>query len=516
MAKTPRSAKEPLSVDLAADLPGAADALAVALFEKTAAVPAALKGVDAATGGALGRAIALGDYKGKLGTAATIPLEGKIKRLVLVGLGKRERFDSDALRWAAGLVAKLARVHKFATAALYVHAEVPESLGNVGIAEAITEGLILASFTYTEFKGADGGKKEDGARRFTIVAPDVGTHKEMEEGIASGRILAEACNYTRTISCKPGNVINPPALAAEARALAAREKLQCTVINAEQARRMGMGGLVGVGQGSATPPVMIVLEYTGPGTGREAPVAVVGKAVTFDTGGISIKPANDMNLMKYDKCGGCAVLGIMQAVARMRLRLRIVGVIPSAENTLSGTAYRPGDILRFFNGKTAEITNTDAEGRLILADALAYAAATYKPSTIIDMATLTGACNVALGAVFAGLFSNNDALAAELTACGAATGERLWRLPLHERYKAVMEGNHSDLVNSAMVREAGASLAAIFLQHFVPENVPWAHLDIAGTAAHKTDDRYFVKGATGFGTRVVTDYLRRRAAAGGR
>jgi leucyl aminopeptidase len=189
----------------------------------------------------------------------------------------------------------------------------------------------------------------------------------------------------------------------------------------------------------------------------------------------------------------------------------VVGVIPSAENTLSGTAYRPGDILRFFNGKTAEITNTDAEGRLILADALAYAAATYKPAAIIDMATLTGAVTIALGSVYAGLFSNNDALAAQLTVAGAATGERLWRLPLHERYKRAMEGVHADLVNAAAIREAGATLGAIFLQHFVPEGMPWAHLDIAATAALKNDDRYFSKGATGFGVRVVADYLRRRA-----
>ena len=493
-------------------LPAAADALAVGLFEKTTVVPDALSALDKATGGALGRAIALGDFKAKSGSVQTIPLGGKIKRLMLVGLGKRDAFELDTLRWAAGSAAKAASGARASNTILALHGELPETVNAGTIGEAIAEGVLLASFVYDEFKkNGDNGKPTKS--EILVHAPGKEAQAQIEEGLRIGTILAQASNYTRRIACKPGNVINPPALAAEARALAAREKLKCTVIDAAKAQKLGMGGLVGVGQGSATPPVLILLEYNGRRAGKQPPTAVVGKAVTFDSGGISIKPAADMHLMKYDKAGGCAVLGIMQAVAQLKLPVRVVGVIPSAENSLSGTAYRPGDILRFFNGKTAEITNTDAEGRLILADALAYAAATYKPAAMIDMATLTGAVVIALGSVYAGLFSNNEALAAQLAASGAATGERLWRLPLHERYKRAMEGNHSDLVNAAAIREAGATLGAIFLQHFVPEGMPWAHLDIAATAALKNDDRYFTKGATGFGVRVVTDYLRRQAAA---
>jgi leucyl aminopeptidase len=219
-----------------------------------------------------------------------------------------------------------------------------------------------------------------------------------------------------------------------------------------------------------------------------------------------------MDAMKYDKCGGMAVLGIMQAVARLKLPLRVVGVIPTVENSVSDAAYRPGDILRLFNGKTVEITNTDAEGRLILGDALAYAAKTYEPRAIIDMATLTGGVVVALGNVYAGLFSNDAALRNALEEAGRVSGELLWPMPLHERYKHLMDGHHADLANSGGVREAAPVQGAIFLQHFVPEKLPWAHLDIAGTAAPKREDRYLAKGSSGFGVRVIVEYLRQLKA----
>jgi leucyl aminopeptidase len=483
-------------------MPAAADAVAVGLFEKTSAVPGHLKKIDAAVGGAIGRALALGDFKGKVGSVSTVPVEGGVKRLLLVGLGKRENFDVDQLRWAAGSAAKAARGAKMKRVALSLHGDIPGDADRAG--QAIAEGILLGGFTYTEFKKApEDDKKNAGGTVFTIV-----DGADLADGVRAGTAIGEAANYARSIACKPGNVINPTTLVAEAKRLAQREKLKLTVIDWEKAARLGMGGIIGVGQGSEHPPALILLEYAGPGAAKQKPVAVVGKAVTFDTGGISIKPAADMDAMKYDKCGGMAVLGIMQAVARLKLPMRVIGVIPTAENSVSDAAYRPGDILRLFNGKTVEITNTDAEGRLILGDALAYAAKTYQPRAMIDMATLTGGVVVALGSVYAGLFCNDPALQQALEKAGRASGELLWPLPLHDRYKHLMDGYHADLQNSG-AREAHPVQGAIFLQHFVPEKMPWAHLDIAGTAAPKREDRYLSKGASGFGVRVVVEYLRR-------
>jgi leucyl aminopeptidase len=501
-----------LSIQAAATLPATADAVAVALFEKTTTLPSHMKAIDAATGGALARAIALGDFKAKAGTLSSVPLAGGIKRLMIAGLGSREAFDIDNFRWAAASVAKAARNAKMGDVVLYLHGELPNATTPTAVGEAIGEGITLAGFSYDEFKKPkdEEGKKGAASVTYRFYEPDAAFHEETRAGLTAGAIIGEAANYTRSLACKPGNVINPQTLVAESLAFAKREKIKATIIDHKKAAALGMGGIVGVGQGSNSPPALILLEYTGPGAAKQKPIAIVGKAVTFDTGGISIKPAADMDAMKYDKCGGMAVLGILQAAARLKLPVRLIGVIPTAENTLSENAYRPGDILRFYNGKTAEITNTDAEGRLILADALAYAADIYKPAAIIDMATLTGGVVVALGGVYAGLFANNEALAAALETAGRASGELLWLLPLHDRYKPLMDGYHADLVNSGP-RGAHPVQGAIFLQHFVPPEIPWAHLDIAGTAFPAKDDRYLVRGATGFGVRVVTEYLRRLA-----
>jgi len=502
-------------IQLIASLPTQADALAVAIFEKTTAVPPALKDLDAALGGALGRVIALGDFKAKAGAAITIPLEGKIKRLLVLGLGKREAADLDNLRWAAANVAKAAREAKLTDATLYVQADWPgdSASASTTIFQAIAEGLVLGDFVYDEFKKPSDNETAQPAvpARFAILESQRGQHAAAQSAIKIGTIVGAANNYTRRLSCQPANVINPTTLIAEARALATRTGLKLRIIGAAEAQRLGMGGLVAVGQGSPTPSALILLEHRPAAARGKKPIALVGKAVTFDTGGISIKAAADMDLMKYDKCGGMAVLGIMQAIAALRLPLPVIGAIPTAENAVAGNAYRPGDILRMFNGKTVEITNTDAEGRLILADALAFVSKTYTPAAIIDMATLTGGVVVALGSVYAGLMANDGALAAALERAGSAAGEWVWRLPLHERYKPLMEGAHADLVNAGG-REAHPITGGIFLQHFVPEKTPWAHVDIAGVAFPKKDDRYLVKGATGFGVRLVLEYLRQLAA----
>lgn len=501
----------PPEIGLVNRLPAQADALAVGLFENTTKVPPSLVAADRALDGALARLLAVGDFKAKAGATLTVPIGGKIKRLMVLGLGKPAAFDLDKLRWAAGNIARLTRDSKLGHVALQLQGEVPGQWNVADVFQAIAEGLVLGGFTYDEFKKpADNGATKPAPRpRFELVESDSSRRADATRGITIGSTVAVAANYARRIASKPGNVINPTTLVAEARSLAHRAGLKIRVIAAAEAQRLGMGGLVAVGQGSTTPAALILLEYR-PGRSTRKPVAVVGKAVTFDTGGISIKPAADMDAMKYDKCGGMAVLGIMQAVAELRLPVPVIGVIPTAENSVSAAAYRPGDILRMFNGKTVEITNTDAEGRLILADALAYVSKTYEPSAIIDMATLTGGVVVALGSVYAGLMANDDALAGALDRAGDATGELVWRLPLHDRYKPIMDGTHADLQNSGS-REAQAITGGIFLQHFVPEKTPWAHLDIAAMAHPKKDDRYIAKGASGFGVRLVLEYLRRLA-----
>jgi leucyl aminopeptidase len=506
MPKSTAPSADPI-LKVAGSLPSTLDALAVGIPEKTTAVPKALAWLDDLTQGVLSRVLALGDFKAKTGSSYSVPATKSIQRLILLGLGKpsqKKPITLDALRWAAANLLKSARANKLSAVALALPSDLsPEETG-----QAIAEGALLGSFQYNEFKP---GKPEEKAPAIalSILQPDASQQKTFQMGITRGTIIGRATNLTRNLACKPGNIINPVTLVAAARSIAAANGLKIKVIAAAEAKRLGMGGLVGVGQGSPTPPALILLEWHGrPASAKKSPpIAIVGKAITFDTGGISIKPAADMDAMKYDKCGGMAVLGIMQAAAQLKLPLHLIGVIPTAENAVGSAAYRPGDILRLYNGKTVEVTNTDAEGRLILADAVAYTADKFKPEIMIDMATLTGGVVVALGSIFAGLFSTDDALAAALHAAGQTSSDWVWRLPLHERYKKMMDGHHADLINAAS-REASPITGASFIQQFVPDSVKWAHIDIAGTAFPKHEDRYLVKGATGFGVRLILEYLR--------
>jgi len=299
-----------------------------------------------------------------------------------------------------------------------------------------------------------------------------------------------------------------------ARSIATAHGLECTVLERTDMQALGMGSLLGVARGSSEPPKLIVLRWEPKGRGKRIPtIAVVGKGLTFDSGGISIKPAEKMEDMKFDMCGGAAVLGVMKAVARLALPVRVVGLVPASENLPDGNSFKPGDILRAMNGTTIEIVNTDAEGRLILADALAYATSKLdpKPVAVVDMATLTGACVVALGTACAGLVSNDDALARRLEAAGTASGDHLWRLPLKDRYREQIKSVYADEKNSGG-REAGALTAASFLEKFIG-TVPWAHLDIAGTAWSDAAKGTLSRGATGFGVRVVVRMLQAWAKA---
>ncbi|MGH9319300.1 MAG: leucyl aminopeptidase, partial [Vicinamibacteria bacterium] len=341
----------------------------------------------------------------------------------------------------------------------------------------------------------------------TVVEADGRKLTAIRRGLDRGERIARAVNYTRELGNTPPNEMTPARLGEHALELAEEHGMECEVLDREALEEMKMGGILGVGSGSVNEPRLIVLRFRG-GRKSAPPTAIVGKAVTFDTGGISIKPSARMEDMKYDKMGGCAVLGVLKAAALLKLRKNLIGVVPAAENMPSGTAYRPGDILRSYSGKTIEIINTDAEGRLILADALAWAVE-QKPREIIDLATLTGACVVALADTASGAFGS-DELVERMVEAGNRTGDRAWPLPVYQEFGDKMKSEVADIKNASGDSWGGASNAAAFLKFFVGDGVPWVHLDIAGTAWVNKHKAYHPLGATGSGVRLVTDYLSHR------
>ena len=466
---------------------------------------------------------------------ATVQLlaDDKDRRLIVIGLGNRDKFSCECLREAGGVLAKQVRKHKLKSIAVIVP-QTPATLPGVPDAPpagpgallapaCIAGGFALGSFSYRESKGTAQKKDDAGPSRvkLTIVTED---SREVRASVERAVVMADAQNFARTIASRPGNVINPPSLAKVAQQLAKEVGLSIRVLDERQMAQLGMGGILAVGAGSsATPPRMIVLEHRGTASNAKkkratqaSPLLVVGKAITFDTGGISIKPADKMQRMIFDKCGGMAVLGLMCAVARLKLPVHVVGILASAENHISETAYRPGDVLKMYNGVTVEVTNTDAEGRLVLGDALAWGIETYKPSAVIDLATLTGGVITALGKTMAGVMSNSDAIVAELDRASKTAGEKFWRLPLGDEQREQMKSDFADILNSAG-REGHPLQGGAFLSYFVPEDrsVPWAHLDIAGVADTEKDQPFYSKGATGWGVRTLVEWVTNRASGGG-
>jgi leucyl aminopeptidase len=469
--------------------------------------------------------------------------------VIVVGLGPTEKVNAQSLREAGAAVAKVARRQKISDIALIV----PDVLRGGGegetalqrTIEALASGFLLGSFAFREYKGSASKKgdedetKAKATARLTLVSENAGAHAKQgfrlrsSRALERARIVCDGQNLARTIASRPGNEINPPSLAKVAQGIAREVGLVCRVLDEKELKRLGMGGLLAVGSGSPNPPRLIALEHKGSGfrlrraqssrvqgSGRKRgtgafsrPLLVIGKSITFDTGGISIKPAEKMGDMIYDKCGGMAVLGLMYALAKSDFPLHVVGLLTSAENHVSGTAYRPGDIITQYNGVTVEITNTDAEGRLVLADAIGWGIETYKPAAVVDLATLTGGCVVALGHTMAGLMSNDDALAIELQRAADLAGEKIWRLPVGEDQREMLKSNHADIVNSAG-RWASPLTGAAFLTYALPEKpkVPWAHLDIAGVADTEKELPLYAKGATGFGVRTLFEWLTARVS----
>ena len=444
-----------------------------------------------------------GLISGKPASISVHLLPGKTaSRLLVVGLGEREKATAETFRVAGGALAKWVRKHPVSNVVIH----------NVADPAAFASGLVLGGFDYTDYKGTV--TREKAAPRSIRIVLAGKFAVEQREALSRAVTIADAQNYARTIASRPGNDINPPSLAKAAELLAREEGLDVQILDEKKMKQLGMGGILAVGSGSnSTPPRMIVLDYSPKGArgSRSATLLVVGKSITFDTGGISIKGAAGMQKMVFDKCGGMAVLGMMLAISRLKLPVRVVGILASAENHISETAYRPGDILKMYNGVTVEVTNTDAEGRLVLGDALSWGIETYKPAAVVDLATLTGGVVIALGKSMAGIMSNNDQIVDEITAASRLTGEKVWRLPIGDDQRDLLKSDPADIVNSGP-REATPLQGGAFLSYFVPGNLPWVHIDIAGVADTEKELPYYSKGATGWGVRTLVEWVTARAS----
>ena len=511
------------------------------------------------------------DVAGRQGHIAVIPMSGSsgpAKRIALVGLGKRKDVTGDVLRHVSGRVAKKAKALKLKEFAMVLASDTPIEYD--AAAAAVTEGAVMSMYRFDRFKGDDDddydddyddliSDKEKSDRVTTTPTPFSITARELVSDIVSpsknnnqkedpnlvivvppklskestsivsdavkkAEVVSNGNLFVRSVANLPPNMCSPQTLSDIARGIAKKSrKLKCAIISKNDLAKRGFGGITAVGQGSKNEPKLIILEYAGAGQIQRKkhnaatssantsadPIVLVGKAVTFDTGGISLKPGGNMDEMKFDKCGGCTVLGILKTAADLNLPLNIVGVIPAVENMPGGESYRPGDIIRLYSGKTAEILNTDAEGRLILADALTYAEQQYKPQEILDFATLTGACIVALGTNVAGIVSNDRALADKIRTSSQRVDEPVWELPLDSDYMDLIKSTVADMKNMGVGRAAGTIAAAAFLKNAI-NDTPWVHFDIAGVAWKQPASKsrsYKSKGASGFGLRLVMDHL---------
>jgi leucyl aminopeptidase len=441
------------------------------------------------------------DVKGSYKKTALVH-PGTPRRALVVGLGDRSDFTPERARVAAAIATRTAESLDTSSLAL----RGPDGDDPAPLATAMVEGAILASYRFDRYKSKSDDEGDDenskALEELTVIA-DGG----VAEAVEAARIGAEAENFARELQDLPSNVVTPSYLAGRASAIAEEhDSVTSEVLGREQIKEKGMGGLVAVSQGTAEEPQLIVLRYQG---GGGETLGLVGKGVTFDSGGISIKPSSGMQEMKMDMSGAAAVLETVSAIAKLGLPIDLLAVIPSTENMPSGTAVKPGDIITQLNGKTVEVNNTDAEGRLILADALAYAVE-LGADRIIDLATLTGAVLVALGSTYAGLISNDDAFAEQVEASAERTGELAWRLPLHPEYKDLTKGSVADLTNASSKRKASTIYAGSFLEEFV-DGKPWVHLDIAGTA-WDVGREYVGKGPTGYGVRLLVDLARTLSA----
>ena len=484
------------------------DLLAVGYFRDAKRLDKISGVLNSKLDGAIERLIKLGDFEGKEGTSAIVYGNEQIgaKRILLVGLGEKKKATLDTVRKAAANAANKAVAMKVKTLSLALHRAFGGRFNLEAMGRAMAEGTYFGSYRYDEFVTESENGRLD-SLKCEVIDSDSAKTKKLEKGLPGGVAVGKAQSYARTLANRPGNVINPAALAAAAKELARSSKnLSCTVFDEKQLAAKGMGGVLAVGSGSQNKPRFIVLKYSPPGkaVSSKPAVGLVGKAITFDSGGINIKPSAKMDEMKLDKSGGIAVLGTMKAVAELKLPVNVFGIIPAAENLPSGTSYRPGDIITTFSSKTVEVQNTDAEGRMILCDGLSYAEK-QNCDIIIDIATLTGACRVALGKYMAALMGNDEKLIKQLQRAAEDSGEKVWVMPSGDEYAEEMKSKIADLKNVGS-KWGGACTAAAFLRQFVGEK-KWAHLDIAGVEMFEKDTEFTAQGSSGFGVRLLITYL---------
>ncbi|GDX87171.1 putative cytosol aminopeptidase [Gemmatimonadota bacterium] len=472
--------------------------LAIALASGKA-VPRDLARLDRATGGAIARAVKAKDFKAGRDETLLLYAEGVgPQRVMLIGMGLS--VTAGGIGRAAAIAGRRANAMGVQRAAFWVASPDAEAI------ESIAAGASLGAWEYRELKTQPPASERPKAlESLTILVAKLDAAGRA--ALANGRAIAEGHIIARTLAMMPGNLCTPEYIAATAQAVAKRHGLKCTVRGRKEMRALGMGSFLAVAQGTPQDPKLIVMEYNGGGS--ERPICLVGKGLCFDSGGISIKPADRMEWMKFDMCGAAGVIGAMEAIARMKLKINVVGLVGSTTNMPSGTAMNPGDVVKALNGKTIEIINTDAEGRLVLADLLSYAAREFKPQAMIDAATLTGAVVVALGNTATGVMGTDQKVVDELLAAGRRAGEPSWQLPMWDEYKDQIKSDIADVKNIGS-RGGGAITAAIFLAEFI-EGAPWAHLDIAGTAYTEMDLGIIGRGPTGVPVRTFVEFVRGRA-----
>jgi leucyl aminopeptidase len=480
------------------------EAIVVSLFEENGLEDKPIQELDQVLEGMIREIWEAGDFKGKEGQVSILYTRGAIpsKRVLLAGLGKEKKFGINKIRETAGRTSKRLQkigVKRFSTAL--------PCLRNSGIsvsmaAQATIEGSMLGTYKFKRYKTGNNEQTIE-MEEACLVESESARISEIEQGAKTGEIISLAVCRVRDLGNQPGNAHTPKAMGEEAQKIAREAGLACQILDENQINELNMGAFMAIAQGSQQPPRFIILEHNRHQEGQPT-IVLIGKGITFDSGGISLKSSEKMEEMKYDMAGGATVLGTMQAIANLKLPIHVVGLVPAAENLPSGTALKPGDIIKSLSGKTIEVISTDAEGRMILADALTYAER-YNPTAVIDLATLTGACVIALGHIATGVMGNDSGLIDRIKNAGEISGERVWELPLWEEYNEQIKSHIADLKNVGG-RPAGTITGAAFLGKFA-EKYKWAHLDIAGTAWTDKDKPYIPKGATGACVRLLVQFL---------
>ncbi|MBT5409554.1 MAG: leucyl aminopeptidase family protein [Phycisphaerae bacterium] len=463
------------------------------IWQETKRVPAALSSWNAECA----EAISSHNFSGKRGETT------RVGSVLFVGLGKKGTLERDDLRGLGGSIVRALAKGELSSACLDVHLSIPNGVASENdIGQLIGEGMTIATWRVDHFDGS-ASKRPNNLGSLAITSES----KQSIAGLSRGVILGNAVNDARRVAATPPNICNPPWMAKEAKKIAKKTGLKCKIITYAKAIELGLQGIVNVGKGSDEKPCMIILEHIPKKSTKKSSkhLCFVGKTITYDTGGYSLKISNGMKGMKYDKNGGMGVLGAMEAIANLQVPTRVTAILPCAENMVSSNAYRPDDIIEMYNGVTVEVTNTDAEGRLVLADGLAWACKNIKPTAIVDMATLTGGVVVALGSFCAGLWCNDAKLKKQIEKAAKETGERVWELPLWEDHRDYMRAKHADLHNSAPARGAHPIQGAAFLSFFVDKEIPWAHIDIAGVSSVERDRGLYCTGPTGWGVRLLTE-----------